>query len=347
MGTRNILITGGAGFFGDILKRELLNKGYHCVSIDLEDDEYRHKNLVSYKGDIRDKKLLDKIAKKHNFYAVFHTAAMLAHAVKNKDFLWESNVTGTRNVAEVAKKYGIKKVIFTSSNCLWGKGLDHAITEEDAPFPVEIYGRSKLEGEQILLEYKNDFNVVIFRCPTIIDAGRLGLLAILFEFIDEGRKVWVVGGGDNRYQFIYAQDLVDACIKSLDYSKSNIFNIGADNVPTFKEAYEFVIDKAHTKARVTSFSRKIALPLMKLAHVLRLSPLGPYQYKMIAENFVFDTTKIKKELDWKPKLTNQDMLYKAYEYYHQHRKDIEGRHNASAHKQAARMGVIRLLKWLS
>ena len=347
MHERSILITGGAGFFGGLLKKGLLERGYRCISIDLEDDDYTHPKLTSYKGDIRDKKFLDKVAKKHKIDTIFHAAAMLAHAVKNKDFLWESNVNGTRNIAELAKKHGVKKVVFTSSNCLWGESFDRPIKEGDTPNPVEIYGRSKLEGEKILQEYEQYFKVIIIRCPTIIDAGRLGLLAILFEFIDEGRKVWVVGGGNNRYQFIYAQDLVDACIKSLSYNKSNIFNIGADNVPTFKEAYNFVIKKAGTKARVVNFSRSIALPLMKIAHVLKLSPLGPYQYKMIAESFVFDTSKIKKELSWKPKLTNQDMLYKAYEYYHHHRKDIEGRHNASAHKQAAKMGVIRLLKWIS
>lgn len=344
---KTILITGGAGFFGDLLKRELLEQGYRCVSIDVEKDDYEHPNLVSYKGDILDTELLDTIGKTYKFSAIFHVAAMLAHAVKDKEYLWESNVTGTRNIAEMAKKYGIKKVIFTSSNCLWGEGINHAIAEDEPPTPVEIYGRSKVEGEKILQEYRKDFSVIIFRCPTIIDAGRLGLLAILFEFIDEGRKVWVVGGGRNRYQFIYAPDLIDACIKSLSYNKSNVFNIGADDVPTFREAYEYVINKAHTKARVANFPRSIAIPLMKAAHMLKLSPLGPYQYKMIAENFVFDTSRIKKELHWAPKLKNEDMLYKAYQYYHQHRTDIENRTDGAAHKQAAKMGVIRILKWLS
>ncbi len=98
------------------------------------------------------------------------------------------------------------------------------------PSPVEIYGQSKWEGERILNEYRNDLHSVIIRCPTIIDSGRLGLLSILFEFIHEGRKVWVVGGGRNKYQFIYAQDLADACLKSLEYDQSTTLNIGSDNV---------------------------------------------------------------------------------------------------------------------
>lgn len=335
------------GFFGSLLKKKLLDDGYTCVSIDLEDDDYVHPGLVSIKGDIRDRKVLDKIAKKYQFDAVFHVAAILAHAVKDKQFLWESNVDGTRNVAEIAKKYGIKRVVFTSSNCLWGESFDRPVREDDAPKPVEIYGQSKWEGEKILHEYTKDFHAITFRCPTIIDAGRLGLLAILFEFIDEGRKVWVVGGGKNRYQFIYAKDLVDAFIKSLTYNRSDVFNIGSDNVPTFEEAYNYVIKKTKAKARVANFPRSIAIPLMKTAYALKLSPLGPYQYKMIAESFVFDTSKIKAKLNWQPTVTNQEMLYKAYKYYHDNLNDIKSRKDVSAHKQAAKMGVIRVLKWIS
>ena len=355
---RSALVTGGSGFFGGILKRALLEQGWSVVNVDLVRDEDRHPNLVSIQGDIRDAKLMDVICSgvipsgdegRHRGKpeVIFHCAAILAHAVKDKDFLWNSNVEGTRVVAEVAKSYGIKQIVFTSSNCLWGEPLGRPVREDDAPNPVEIYGRSKWEGEKILREYANDLNIVSIRCPTIIESGRLGLLAILFEFIDEGRKVWVVGGGDNRYQFIAAPDVVDACIKAADYPRSATFGIGSDNVKTLKEVYEDVIAKAGGRSRVANLPRGLTLFAMKIAYALGLSPLGPYQYKMIAESFEFDTAAIKRELDWRPTLTNSDMLWRAYEYYHQNRQEIESRKEASAHRSAAKMGIIRLLKWVS
>jgi nucleoside-diphosphate-sugar epimerase len=344
---KKVLITGGAGFFGELLKKELLNAGYICVSIDLEKDTCDHNNLKAIQGDIRNISLLDTICRETKFDAVYHCAAILAHAIKDKNFLWTSNVDGTRNVAEIAKKHSIPQVIFTSSNCLWAENFGRPVREDDAPRPVEIYGRSKWEGEKILEEYKDCFNAVIFRCPTIMDEGRLGLLAILFEFIDEGRKVWVVGGGDNVYQFIYAKDLINACIKALDYKRTRILNIGSDNVKPFRDVYNYVIDKAQTGARVASLPRRLTIFGMELAHKLKISPLGPYQYKMIAEDFVFDTTRIKNELNWRPTLTNEEMLFKAYKYYHENIQDIKNRKDVSAHKQAAPMGIIRLLKWIS
>ena len=344
---QHILITGGAGFFGDLLKRQLLQQGYHCTSIDLEPDAYAHPNFTPVQGDIRDQPLLHQLFSQTAFDAVFHCAAILAHAVKDKDFLWTSNVDGTRNIAEMAKQYQVPKVVFTSSNCLWAKNFGRPVLETDQPEPVEIYGRSKWEGEKILAQYHNDFDVVIIRSPTIMDEGRLGLLAILFEFIDEGRKVWVVGGGDNVYQFIYAQDLIAACQLALDYRGSRLFNIGSDQVRSFREVYGHVIAQAGTGARVASLPKAPTLLAMRLAYWLKMSPLGPYQYKMIAEDFVFDTTRIKAELNWQPTLSNEQMLQRAYEYYHRHRADISSRTQVSAHKQAAKMGIIRLLKWLS
>jgi hypothetical protein len=108
-----------------------------------------------------------------------------------------------------------------------------------------------------------------------------------------------------------------------------------------------MIQKAGTGARVASLPKHPTLDVMKLCYRLNISPLGPYHYKMIAESFVFDTDRIKQRLGWKPTLTNEEMLLRAYEYYASNRAEIGARTNASAHRKPASMGVIRLLKWIS
>ena len=342
-----VLVTGGAGFFGSLLKARLLAEGFQVVSVDLEPDEAKHAHLTTLRGDIRDAALMDKLFAEHRFETVYHCAAILAHAAKDRRFLWTCNADGTRIIAACAKKFGCKNLVFTSSNCLWGNSFASPIPEDTAPAPVEIYGLSKWEGEKILAEYAKDLNVIVIRCPTIIDEGRLGLLTILFDFIRENRKVWVVGGGANRYQFIYAADLIEACLRSAQFVGSRTFHIGSDDVKSFREVYNFVIQKAGSKSKVAALPRLPTILAMKLAYRLGLSPLGPYQYKMIAESFIFDTSRIKAELGWKPTLKNEDMLWLAYRYYADHYDEIHHRSDVSAHRQAAKMGIIRLLKWLS
>lgn len=344
---KTVLLTGGAGFFGSLFKTRLLDAGHHCVSIDLCADRTNRPGLTTIQGDIRDVQLLDRVYGEHRFDAVVHCAAILAHAVKDKRFLWESNVDGTRNVAAMARKHGVPRLVFTSSNCLWGENLGKPVREDEPPRPIEVYGRSKWEGERILHEYSRDLHTVIIRCPTIIDSGRLGLLSILFEFIHEGRRVWVVGGGRNKYQFIYAQDLADACLSSLDYDRSETFHIGSDNVQSLRDVFGHVIREAGSRSKIASLPQKTTLLGMRLAYHAKISPLGPYHYKMIAEDFEFDTAKIKRRLGWRPTLTNEQMLLRAYQYYSQNKDDIQMRTDVSAHSQAAKMGVIRLLKWVS
>ena len=346
---KHVLLTGGAGFFGGILKKRLLEQGCTVVSLDLESDPDKTVGLTSIQGDIRDRELVQRLFSKNTFDTVYHVAAQLAHGFAlQEELLWTSNVDGTRILAEEACSAGVRPFVFLSTNCLWGADLGHAIREDmDFPAPVELYGRSKLAAEELLQEFQDRLDVVTLRCPTIMDAGRLGLLAILYEFIDDNRTVWVVGDGSNRYQFIFADDLATACILAAQHGHSGTFHIGSNDVKSMREVYEYVIRWSGSRSKVRALPKGPTLWLMRLAHKLRLSPLGPYHYKMIAESFLFDTSRIKSQLGWKPTLSNEEMLLLAYRYYSDNRQEISARANVSAHRKPASMGVIRMLKWLS
>ncbi|HEU5341891.1 NAD(P)-dependent oxidoreductase [Edaphobacter sp.] len=348
----HVLVTGASGFFGGVLKRRLLREGHTVVNIDLEPDEDAEASLpglTSIRGDLRDPALIQRTFVENRFDAVYHVAAQLAHGMKmDEHLLWTSNVDATKLLAQTARDAGVRPFVFVSTNCLWAANLGHPVNEDrDTPAPIELYGKSKLAAEQCLHQFTDDLDVVIIRCPTIMDAGRLGLLAILYEFIDDNKTVWVVGDGGNQYQFIYAEDLATACILGASFGKSDLFHIGSDNVKSMRQVYESVIRASGSRSRVRSLPKGPTIAAMMLAHKLRVSPLGPYHYKMIAESFVFDTERIKQRLGWKPSLTNEEMLLKSYEYYARHREEISGRTNVSTHRKPASMGIIRLLKWIS
>ena len=343
----NYLVTGGSGFVGGLLVRKLLDEGHEVSSIDLLPCDLEHPRFTPVVGDIRDRDAVDRVMASGKPEVVFHCAAQLAHLGVTAKELFSHNGDGTRTLAEAGAAAGIRKMVYLSSNCLWGQGYDEMVTEEVPPAPCEPYGESKLEAENILLGFGNQFETVAIRCPTIIDEGRLGLLAILFEFIDDNKRVWLVGEGDHRYQFVYAADLLDAMVRAADYKGSDIFGIGSDNVPTMAECFQQMIDGAGSKSKLARAPKGPMIAAMKLAYALRISPLGPYHYRMIASSFVFDTSKIKQKLGWQPTLTNGEMMLKAYHYYHRNRREIDRRSDVSAHHRTADMGVIRVLKCLS
>ena len=86
MGT--YLVPGGSGFFGQIMSRDMVGKGHTIVNIDLCDSEFKDEKFICFKGDIRDRELLEKIFSSYKFDAVFHFAAMLAHERKMMKELW-------------------------------------------------------------------------------------------------------------------------------------------------------------------------------------------------------------------------------------------------------------------
>ena len=350
---KRFLITGGAGFFGSLFAEYLVKRGFCPVILDRLYDKDMAGKYLYYQGDFRIKTVIDDVFNKFGpFDTVFHFGAELAHCMVSEKSLWSSNVDGTKNMVEASIKHQVKHFVFTSSNCAVGKPTKNflSVKETDPVNPLELYGRSKLEGENILRRYGEKINITTFRCPTIIAPGRLGLLTILFDFIKEGRKVWVVGKGDNRYQFVYAYDLANACLLAVKDPKSpgfSLYNIGSDNVKNIADIYKFVIKKAGTSAKIASLPKNITLFLMKAAYKLGISPLGPYHYGMIAESFVFNTSKIKKELGWKPTKTNEEILWEAYLYFEKNYQSVLHGEGSSPHRSAAKMGIIKLLKLVS
>ena len=156
---RHALVTGGSGFLGSLLIQRLLDEGWFVSSIDLEPPVVFHSNLESKQGDIRKHGDLRELLDRHSYEAVFHVAAILAHEGVSDKHLWSCNVDGTRMVAEFARQHGIPHLVYTSTNCLWGESLGRPVREDDVPNPIELYGKSKWEGERILGEFSQDMNV--------------------------------------------------------------------------------------------------------------------------------------------------------------------------------------------
>jgi UDP-glucose 4-epimerase len=342
------IITGGAGFLGSLLCERLAACGHEVVILDRVYDEALARRFTFAHVDLRGRAAVFAAFERHGpFDGVFHVAAMLAHAIKDKRDLWGSNVMGTRHTVEAAVAQGIPHLVYTSSNCVVGKPFKQPVKEDDPINPLEVYGVSKWEGEKVLQEYRDRLDITMIRCPTIMAGGRLGLLSILYEFIFEGRKIWMLGDGSNRYQFIAAADLIDALQRAITYPGFHLYNIGSDDVPTLRELYETVIAAAGTKARVARLPKAPATAAMRLLHVLGMSPLGPYHYKMLAESFIFDTTRIRAELGWRPSKTNGEMLVDSYTWYVEHRDEVYGAGERSAHRQPVKLQALALVKRFS
>ena len=340
-----VLVTGGSGYFGLLLIKKLLRKGYTVGSLDINKSDTFKSKVKFHQVDIRDLESLRKALKGYDI--IFHNVAQVPLA-KDKKLFWEVNVNGTKNICDASVRNNIKKIVYTSSSAVYGVPEKNPVDENTIPVPAEDYGKAKLKGEKICEEYsENGLSTSIIRPRTILGHGRLGIFSILFKWIMEGVNIPVLNNGDNIYQFVHADDLADACILS---SENNIhfssYNIGADDYGTMRETLENLCEYSSTGSKVYSLPLRPIEIAMNIASKIKLSPLGPYHSLMYGRSLYFNIDKARRELGFSPKFTTKQMFRESYDWFINNHKKIEV-NNKSLHNKPVKEHLLKVLRWLS
>ena len=338
-----LLVTGGSGYFGTVLTDLALARGDQVRIFDVNPPAPRDGSVEYVAGDVRDRHALRTACE--GIDAVLHNVAQVPLA-RDRELFWSVNVIGTANLLVAARDAGVGKVVHTSSSAVFGIPESNPVTEESPCRPLEAYGRAKLQAEMLCREAVDaGLDVTIVRPRTILGHGRLGIMAILFEFVAEGAPVFVLGGGTNRYQFVHASDLADACLRAAGREKPAVYNVGATEFGTMRETLQALVDHAATGSRVRSLPTGPARVGMRALAGLGLAPFAAYHWLLYGESLWFDTTRARTELDWEPIHSNASMVVESYEWFLEHRHELDAA-QGSHHQSPARLGLLRVLKRL-
>ncbi len=337
------LVTGGSGYFGEVLSKNLLGRGDRVRILDLSPPDFEHPNLEFVRGDVRSPDTVAAACR--GVDVVIHAVAQVPLA-KDKALFWSVNRDGTRVAAEEARKAGVRKFVYVSSSAIFGVPRELPVTEDTVPTPAEDYGRAKLAGENICLEIAaRGLDLSIIRPRTILGHGRLGVVQILFDWIDRGLDVPVFDGGHNRYQFVHADDLANACIAAARRPGPGVYNIGARDFGTMRELLQAVIDHAGSRSRIKSVPLRAAAAAADLMSALRLSPLGPYHSLMYGRSLWFDISKAEREIGFAPLHGNADMIVESFDRYRAGKAQL-GAEGRSHHKSPVKQRVLAALPHL-
>ena len=238
------LVTGGAGFIGSNIVDRLIAEGNEVVVIDNEYSDahekfYWNSKAENYKFDIRNYSDIEPLFKDVDF--VFHLAAeaRIQPAIENPTTAVEINVVGTCNVLQAARKYGVKRVIYSSTSSAYGLKNPIPLKESMPKDCLNPYSVSKTAGEELCKMYTDlfDLKTITFRYFNVYGErqplkGQYAPVIGLFQRQhDKGEAMTIVGDGLQTRDFTYVGDVVNANLAATKCESGfgEIFNIGTGN----------------------------------------------------------------------------------------------------------------------
>ena len=313
------IITGGDGFLGTELAKKLVARGEKVLAIDIKKTPSPHYDHIDYMHvDITDKAAVETIPVDEDDIIYHFAARLLVPIIKRgerQEYFWSVLYTGTENLLEYLEaKTGCRKMIYYTTDMVYGHTLENPRPESHARVPLGPYGNAKYESELLCEKYRErGFNITLFRPRLIIGPGRLGILESLFKLIDKNLPVPTIGNGKNFYQFISVSDCAEVCLAAVEKGVPNeAYNVGSLNSPTVNELLKKLIKSAGSKSIVIptpAFAVKFVLAILDK---LNIPLLDPEQYLIADETCILSMEKAKRELDWEPVDDDTEMLIAAY-----------------------------------
>lgn len=260
MKNNTILITGGAGYIGSKLAKMFLDASHRVIIVDnLHSGLLSNlpKETVFYNADILSGEI-ETIIKNEKPSVIYHLAAhkSVNESVKDPEGFRRTNVDGSKHVIDIAHANGVRKIIFTSTAGVYGDATVNQLQSENDPIrPSSPYAQTKYETEQYLLALNNDgMNNIVLRFANVYGPGGeseyKSVINIFVSQILKNEAITVYGSGMQSRDFIFIDDLIDACVRCQEVSTPTnikpIFNISTGKSSSIVDTLRYITDLTNT-----------------------------------------------------------------------------------------------------
>ena len=299
-----VLVTGGAGFIGSHVTKQLIDAGYKVLVYD--DLSRGFRELVDPRAEFVQASILDKekmVSALGGVEAVIHMAAFIVvpESVEKPDLYFHNNVDGTKVLLEAMKQAEVRKIIFSSSATVYGT-LDKLPLTEDSLVKqaANPYGQTKIEMEKLIQaeHEKNDLSAVILRYfnpfgPNELHKPETHAVPNFIKAVFDKKPIPLYWKGEQTRDFIYVEDLAAAHLAVINLIGFNVFNVGTGEGTK-------VIDIVHKIFDIVGYE-------------VPIKDLGERHGDVPA--LYTSAEKIKKEADWEAKYNLEKGLEKTVEFF--------------------------------
>lgn len=238
-----ILVTGAAGFVGSNLVRRLAAEGHETVALDdFSNGEWR--NLVEYGGDVMTLDVAGDISAlemAEPFEVVFHEASITDTTVMDQRQMMHNNVEGFRKILDFAASWR-SRVIWASSAATYGRG-PAPMKESQPALPLNVYGYSKLAMEHLADRYRPLLKqpIIGLRYFNVYGAGEnhkgkfASMIGQLARQMRCGNRPRIFTDGEQKRDFVYIDDVVQANLRALNAKAGGVFNVGSGTGSSFNQ----------------------------------------------------------------------------------------------------------------
>lgn len=307
----NVLVTGGSGFLGSWIAQRLSEQGHTVRALVRKSSNTKFletlQNVELAYGAVEEADNVDAACE--GVDAIVHAAGLVK--AKNEDAFRRTNVEGTRNIVESAKKRAsrIQKLVLVSSLEVSGPSEDGRPVPLEQSRPITAYGRSKREAERVVLDAKGALDVVILR-PTAIYGPRDQEILDAFKAVNKGLLA-AIGGGKALGTFIYASDCAEVCIRAITAKVPSgaIYFVddgtGALDQKTMLGDIARALGKKHLlRATLPKSALKLVATGVQAFGKLtdRAVMLTPEKANVLLSNWVCSSERTREDLGWEPKV---------------------------------------------
>ena len=313
------LVTGGAGFLGLELARQLLERGREVRILDRVQSPRLPPEAEFRKGDIRDLAAVSRACE--GAEVVYHLVGVVPQARVRPDEMRAINVGGTRNVLNACFEKGASRMVFVSSSEVYGRLEAVPCTETAILGPIGEYGVNKMSAELMCREAMRErgLPVSILRPTTIVGPHNWdGMFEMLFKQVMDNGYLPVPGRGDAKWQVVHVEDTAAAAVLAGESEEAagQAFNVAAPGeVPTHLELALAMKKSTGSSARIIRINKTLTTGVLRALCLLGLSPLEPDQFLVGFSDYVLDVSKLQSMLGWEAKFTSLEAFEASYRWY--------------------------------